>query len=196
MSDPTLKRCSRTRGCGEQKREDEFRRTRSGTHKKVCISCEAAGRRQDKPRAHETVLATNLRRLYGITVEEYAAMLATQEHRCAACGRHESECPPRATGRPRRDAQRPAAIRLLVVDHCHGTEVVRALLCSDCNLAFGILGESAERAEGLLRYAMWSATVAGHTGGPAVLTDTLATALRSMMERDLHLPSRTGTVRR
>lgn len=41
----------------------------------------------------------------------------------------------------------------LCIDHNHSTGRVRALLCSRCNAAFGMLKESPERIEALLAYA-------------------------------------------
>jgi hypothetical protein len=69
--------------------------------------------------------ATGLRR-YGLTIEEYDALLAAQGGCCAICGRTE------AGGRHRR----------LHVDHDHGfahgdKAGVRGLLCTSCNMGLG-----------------------------------------------------------
>jgi Recombination endonuclease VII len=50
---------------------------------------------------------------YGITIEEYDAILAAQDGGCAIC-----------------KGRRPY---LLAVDHCHRTGNVRGLLCKLCN---------------------------------------------------------------
>lgn len=60
-------------------------------------------------------------RRYGLTVEDYEAMLAAQGGRCAIC----REAP---DSRRRHD---------LAVDHCHETELVRGLLCHRCNVGLG-----------------------------------------------------------
>jgi hypothetical protein len=52
--------------------------------------------------------------LYGITVEQYEALMAQQCGRCKLC-----EQPPKA--------------KRLHVDHDHSTGVVRGLLCAACN---------------------------------------------------------------
>ena len=57
---------------------------------------------------------------YGMQPGEYAAMLVTQEGKCAICGRTESK------GRGG-----------LHVDHCHDLGHVRGLLCHGCNVSIG-----------------------------------------------------------
>ena len=58
---------------------------------------------------------------YGLTPEDYAAMLANQCGVCAIC---EKVC---KTGRG------------LAVDHNHTTGVVRGLLCANCNRGIGMM---------------------------------------------------------
>jgi hypothetical protein len=70
--------------------------------------------------------ASHLKYRYGISEGTYDAMLAAQGGRCAIC-----EQPP--TRENSRAGQEPK----LYVDHCHGTNVVRGLLCNHCNLAVG-----------------------------------------------------------
>lgn len=55
-----------------------------------------------------------LKRNYGLTIEQYAAMCDKQGGLCAIC-----KCPPGQKG--------------LCVDHCHITGKVRKLLCNQCN---------------------------------------------------------------
>lgn len=67
---------------------------------------------------------------YGLTLAGYISMLREQANRCAICGQHE-------TGR------RPSGKRKhLAVDHDHETGVVRALLCSRCNMTIGRMDEN------------------------------------------------------
>lgn|SRR5262245_9040289 len=75
---------------------------------------------------------------YGITAEDFDAMLAAQEGKCAGCG-----------------AVFEGACRA-VVDHCHATGKVRGLLCHGCNLTVGFL-ESPQRA-GCERYLQRAGT--------------------------------------
>ncbi|MDR7385216.1 endonuclease VII domain-containing protein [Promicromonospora iranensis] len=60
-----------------------------------------------------------LRRKYGIGSAEYDALVEAQQGRCGVCGEP--------------DARRP-----LVVDHCHRSGQVRALLCDRCNRLLGV----------------------------------------------------------
>lgn len=69
---------------------------------------------------------------YRITHQDYAAMEARQDYRCAICRQ------PEKTGRG-------GTIRRLCIDHCHTTGRVRGLLCSDCNQGIGKLGDDASR---------------------------------------------------
>jgi hypothetical protein len=62
-----------------------------------------------------------LKHLYGITVEEYEALLRSQAYVCALC---EQGC---------RSGNR------LSIDHCHATGRVRQLLCGTCNRGLGLL---------------------------------------------------------
>lgn len=57
---------------------------------------------------------------YGITAEQYDAMLAAQGGKCALCGREGN-----------------VGGKRLAVDHCHGTGKVRGLLCNPCNTMLG-----------------------------------------------------------
>lgn len=59
---------------------------------------------------------------YGVTQEQYAEMLRAQGGGCAICG---SSDPGKESGFK------------LSVDHCHQTNVIRGLLCKNCNLAIG-----------------------------------------------------------
>lgn len=66
----------------------------------------------------------NLRKSYGITMEDYAVMLAAQNGACAVCLLPETMI-------------RHGRTELLSVDHCHESKKVRGLLCTNCNNALG-----------------------------------------------------------
>lgn len=70
-----------------------------------------------------------LERAFGISVEQYNEMLASQGGVCAICKNPETH-------------QR-AGVWNLSVDHCHETGRVRGLLCNNCNRGIGLLRDSA-----------------------------------------------------
>lgn len=81
--------------------------------------------------------ATDIKRLYKLSIEDYNAMLSAQGCRCKICGAQHD--PTRKRGR-------------LYVDHDHETGFIRGLLCSGCNTAIGRLGEDKRILQNALYY--------------------------------------------
>jgi len=79
---------------------------------------------------------------YGMTLEDFDALLLFQGGVCAVCKRPESMKSNGGTGRLRR----------LVIDHDHETGKVRGLLCSGCNTGIGLLEDNAEFLEQAVEY--------------------------------------------
>ncbi len=79
---------------------------------------------------------------FGITRDQYDAMAEAQNHGCAICKRPETLL---------RNTKSKEA-RFLAVDHDHDTGAIRALLCFDCNVTLGRMGESIERLEAMIAY--------------------------------------------
>lgn len=77
---------------------------------------------------------SHLNRRYGLTVEQYAAMLAAQYGRCAICRRELLS---------RRDTH---------VDHDHISGRIRGLLCRFCNHVLGLAGDSVETLRNAIAY--------------------------------------------
>jgi hypothetical protein len=73
----------------------------------------------------------HLRRMYGLTREGYATLLAEQDGRCAICRE---------------------VMLVPQVDHIHGTKIVRGLLCKKCNMAIGLLQDSSNIVQSALTY--------------------------------------------
>lgn len=74
---------------------------------------------------------THLKKKFGLSVEEYNAMLFDQGERCAICKKQETS-KFKGTGRS------------FSVDHCHETGKIRGLLCHRCNTSLGGFGDSVE----------------------------------------------------
>ena len=73
-----------------------------------------------------------LKSKYGISKDQYLALLESQNYRCKLCGTTAART--EKTGR-RRDKS------ALCVDHCHKTGRIRGLLCRSCNSMLGMAKE-------------------------------------------------------
>jgi hypothetical protein len=84
---------------------------------------------------------TNQDRLakFGITAEEYDALLVKQEYKCAICQLSET-------------ATRRGELKQLAVDHCHDTGRIRGLLCQRCNVGLGQFQDDAELLRAAISY--------------------------------------------
>ena len=113
--------------CGETKALTEYYVNNKGNLHGKCKKCYVK-KQQDKydplKKRNE-----NLKRCYGITLEEYNTLLSNQDGKCATCGTN-----------------------VFVVDHCHDTGKVRGLLCHSCNRAMGLLGDNVSVIESMIRY--------------------------------------------
>ena len=105
-----MKQC---RSCGVEKPLSEFhKRSDTGKYQTACKSC---------------YHSQQMKRNYGITLEDYDRMYKEQNGVCKICSL------PQVSKRNTR----------LCVDHDHGTGKVRGLLCDDCNRGIGLLKDDA-----------------------------------------------------
>jgi hypothetical protein len=105
-----MKQC---RSCGVEKPLSEFHTRRdNGKHRNDCIQCQ-----RDKKNA------VQYKQLYNISLSDYDKLYELQGGVCAMCFL------------PQVDSRKTR----LCVDHCHTTGVVRGLLCTNCNVAIGLL---------------------------------------------------------
>jgi hypothetical protein len=84
----------------------------------------------------------HLRVSYGLTVEKYNEMVASQQGRCAIC-----------SGLPTLHGR-------LYVDHDHDAGKVRELLCHSCNIALGMLKDRLDLCEKVIEYLLRHKNVA------------------------------------
>lgn len=77
----------------------------------------------------------NLKRLYGMTLDQFESMLQSQGGRCKSC-----------------QTDKPGGRGAFHVDHCHQTGRIRGLLCHKCNVTLGNAGDSIEWLMSLVRY--------------------------------------------
>jgi len=77
-----------------------------------------------------------IERNYSISSEDYLEIKEKQGNKCAICGLDE----------------RTVRNKELAVDHCHTSNKVRGLLCSQCNRALGLFQDSTEILEKALNY--------------------------------------------
>jgi hypothetical protein len=126
-------RCSR---CRQEKAPEDFNLARNFTRGRRywCRECAREFARQriwewrqslDPELRSRFDRSSNLMRLYGLTLDEYDALVDQQDGVRAICRE------PPVKGRGKR----------LVVDHDHQTGRIRGLLCALCNVAIGYLRE-------------------------------------------------------
>lgn len=139
-----MKTCTK---CGETKPCSGFSKNRDGVRGPIlhsqCRACRSALALQwfhdNKERHKDNKHRWTLMKSYGLTPDQYDAMLAEQGGVCAICGHDE----------PGEHGRTGTKFRLSV-DHCHDTGRVRGLLCQKCNRAVGLLGDNVD----LLRKAI------------------------------------------
>lgn len=118
---PECKTCSKNRSAQYWK-----------NNKKKLNEANKKWRKSNKEKVAQNGRIYALKRLYGLTKEQYNKMLESQNNCCAICNKHESEnIKDHRNGKPRE----------LAVDHCHKTGKIRDLLCSTCNSLLGLINE-------------------------------------------------------
>lgn len=99
-------------------------RAKKADYNKAYYTQNCESRRKEARKYYKKNYDKVLKRLYGIELEQYEALLSKQNGKCAIC-----EGP-------------PTKGKKLCVDHDHQTGAVRGLLCHDCNVAIGKFKES------------------------------------------------------
>lgn len=112
---PTCKECT-NEAQREWKRKNPERALEGQHRRRACYK--AAGKKYRN--SAESRWKAHLKTRFGLTPEEYEAMLVAQFGLCAICG-----LPPQEGKR-------------LTIDHCHKSNLIRSLLCNNCNTMLGM----------------------------------------------------------
>jgi hypothetical protein len=109
--------------------------------KAYCKPCTAERGREFKDRNPERVREygriSRLRKKFGLTLDDFDAMLTSQGGRCAIC-----------------PVTEPGGVGTWAVDHCHKTGRVRGILCNRCNRGIGRFGDDPARLRAAAAYLM------------------------------------------
>jgi hypothetical protein len=131
--------------CKKQKSLDEFYETkRNGVpygHHGKCKACYVKKQQENYDPIKKR--DENLKRVYGIGINEYDILLEKQDHKCAICG---------STDPKGRKSGRGGGVDVFYVDHCHTTGKVRGLLCNICNRSMGYLGDNTQTLQSMIKY--------------------------------------------
>jgi len=114
-------------GCGQYKAWEKYGRIKDSAQGYSAL-CSICGRQRKYIRS------------YGINYAEFQRLLDLQKGVCAICGEGETV------------RNRGGDIRPLSIDHDHVTGKIRGLLCANCNVALGLLGDSITRLSKALAY--------------------------------------------
>ncbi len=79
----------------------------------------------------------HLKSKFGLSESDYNRLADSQGFMCAICRKGEGE---------------ENGNRLLAIDHCHETGLLRGLLCDSCNRGLGLLGDTLSRLQDALHY--------------------------------------------
>ncbi len=131
--------------CKVEKKYSEFyiknaTPTRRTNPHSISYDCKECQKKIRKERYHnDPVKARNrdLKRRYGITLDDYDRILVLQNNKCAICN---------STSSGKKNN------KYFVVDHCHTTGKIRGLLCHGCNVGMGHLQDDVELLEKAIAY--------------------------------------------
>lgn len=98
-----------------KKKDKEYRQA----HPEVSREKMRRWRKNNPQKTKISNLKNGLKRTANISIKQYENLLQEQNYKCAICGKKDRHN------------------KRLSVDHCHQTQKVRGLLCTDCNLILG-----------------------------------------------------------
>lgn len=126
----------RCKECRNNRYNEYYKRNPEKQKEKNDSQKENRKRFYDSEKGIESSRRAHLKRVFGISLEEYNEMSKKQNHLCAICGESEN-C---------------YRNKVLSVDHCHKTGRIRGLLCSTCNRALGFLKDNKEILNNAIKY--------------------------------------------
>jgi hypothetical protein len=123
--------------CGKEKPATDFyfrnkKYNRRHSECKICTGERVKNRHKENP---ERTRNNDLKRNYGITLDEHTQMYEEQNGVCAVC-----------------EKPGDGKWKKLCVDHDHKTGKVRQLLCRNCNMILGQVDDSINHLEKLTKY--------------------------------------------
>ena len=143
------------KACGIEKSRTEYTirqsEERNGHFVRYCKECSAAKvkriyqiKHRDPTFYRRIDWPSKLKRLYGLTVEDYNKLLVKQGGGCVLCGETDPSCGSRHYIKNNRTA--------FDVDHNHKTGKIRGLLCTRCNRLVGLANDKIQTAKNLVKY--------------------------------------------
>ena len=136
--------------CGKKKTLDQVgvRIKDKGLMQAQCKDCFNKYRRDNYIRDKERDKGYKLKKLFGITTEDYNRMFDIQGGKCAICNEEE-----RAVRKKKTHGVGNSVTKLsLSVDHDHKTNKVRGLLCGNCNTGIGKFYEDINKLKNAVKY--------------------------------------------
>jgi hypothetical protein len=136
------KQCNKCKQIKSVQHFGPYPRSKDG-RREVCADCRNAHARADRLKRPEHYRDADYRSIYGISLIEYEKLFEKQGRVCAICGKLPDN--PAGAGKNERNKR-------LHVDHNHLTGAVRGLLCRNCNVGIGLLGEDVVVLEAAIQY--------------------------------------------
>lgn len=119
------KNADRCRAYGQKWREENREHCRAKLRERrekfpEKVKAEKAASYRANPEKYKAYARRSTLKKYGLTEESFRELFDRQGQRCGVCGGDD-----------------PQSLKGWHVDHCHGTGIVRGILCNHCNLMLG-----------------------------------------------------------
>jgi hypothetical protein len=122
--------------CGNIKFVGEFyiRKCKDNKHNRFNSPCKKCS---DINRVEGYMKSYLMKRSYGILPHQFESMMKNQDYKCAICGIHKDNYK-----------------KEFAIDHCHNTNKIRGLLCTNCNTGIGMLQDNIEILNSAIKYLL------------------------------------------